>query len=196
MSNYEGLTKTDLLAAIQEKGAESLIAKIAKYPAKPTNDELIAVLEAFDLNGIETLTANDVVAVSNEPIKLPEPIALSSEEQAILNTELMIPVVVTDYDTSVTTEENIENRVFRGSTGNLMTGTISFAVGLHGRMQYLPKIVIDHLKTITMTSNYKDASGKEVSVNNRMRFNVTEVEGWTEAELESHRQEQSLKKIS
>lgn len=196
MSKYEGLTKSDLLAQIEEKGCGDLIGNIAKYPAKPTNDELVAVLEAYDLQSNETSTANVIVKASSDPVKLPEPEGMAADEQVILNTELMIPVVVTDYDTSVTTEENIENRVFRGSCGNLMTGTISFAVGLHGRMQYLPKIVIDHLRSVTMTSNFKNASGVEVSTKDRSRFNVTEVEGWTEDELESHRQEQSLKKIS
>ena len=196
MSKYDGLTKAELLAAIEEKGASELIASIAKYPAKPTNEELVAVLEAFDVGQTDTSVTNDVIATAAAPIKLPEPEAIDAEEQVMLNTELMIPVIVTDYDQSMTTEENIENRVFRGSTGNLMTGTISFAVAMHGKMQYLPKIVIDHLRTVTMTSNFKDASGKEVSVNNRPRFNVAEVEGWTEDELEAHKKEQSLKKVS
>lgn len=195
MSKYEGLTKSDLLLAIEERGCGSLIGSIAKYPAKPTNDELVSVLEAYDLQNSEESTANVIVKTVNEPVKLPEPEKLAVDEQVMLNAELMVPVVVTDYDTSVTTEENIENRVFRGSCGNLMTGTISFAVGLHGKMQYLPKIVIDHLRSITMTSNFKNASGSEVSTKDRSRFNVTEVEGWTEEELEAHRQEQSLKKL-
>jgi hypothetical protein len=109
--------------------------------------------------------------------------------------EIGIPVIVTDYDTSSTTEENIENRVFRGSVGNLMTGTISYAVAMHGRMQYLPRIVCDHLRTITMSSNYNDASGKEISARDKLRFNVTEVDGWTPDELEAHRKEQLLKRV-
>lgn len=192
MSQYENLTKAELLAAIEEKGCNDLIATIAKYPAKPTNDELIAVLKAADGQTFDNVTA----AIIAEPVVLSEPEPIAVDEQVNLVTELMIPVIVTDYDTSVTTEENIENKVFRGSCGNLMTGTIAFAVGLHGRMQYLPKIVVDHLRSITMTSNYKDASGNEVSNRTRLRFNVTEVEGWTKAELEAHAKEQSLKKVS
>ena len=38
MSKYDGLTKSELLALIEEKGASELIASIAKFPAKPTND--------------------------------------------------------------------------------------------------------------------------------------------------------------
>lgn len=195
MSNYDGFTKAELLALIDEKGASDLIGTIAKFPAKPTNEELIKVLETFDGGvTIETPIVDEIVA--SAPVVLAEPEALQADEQAMLLAELMVPVVVTDYDTSVTTEENIENRVFRGSCGNLLTGTVAFAVGLHGRMQYLPKIVVDHLRTITMTSNFKNASGNEVSDRNRLRFNVTEVEGWTEAELEAHRQEQAMKKVS
>lgn len=195
MSIYSNYTKAELLAAIDEKGCSNLIATFAKYPAKPTNDELVAVLEAFDLGQTAETVANDIESTKEKPVlSAPEPISV--DEQVMLVTDLMIPVVVTDYDTSTTTEENIENKVFRGSCGNLMTGTISFAVALHGRMQYLPKIVIDHLRSITMVSNFKNASGAEVSVRDRPRFNVTEVEGWSETELEAHAKEQALKKVS
>ena len=44
MPNYSEMTKSELLAEIQEKGLQDLIGQIAKYPAKPTNEELIKVL--------------------------------------------------------------------------------------------------------------------------------------------------------
>lgn len=189
---YIDMNKADLLAEIENRGLSSQVAIVAKFPAKPTNDELIKVLEIADseLNSgsvniePEKVTVEDICG-SN----------MSKEELMLFEQEIGIPVIVTDYDTSSTTEENIENRVFRGSIGNLMTGTISYGVAMHGRMQYLPRIVCDHLKTITMSSNYKDASGKEISARDKIRFNVTEVEGWTPDELEAHRKEQLLKRV-
>lgn len=190
---YDDMTKAELLAEIENRGLLSKVSEVAKFPAKPTNDELIKVLELADA---ELQTGSEpVVAVKKVTVEDICGSGMTKEELMLFEQEVGIPVIVTDYDTSVTTEENIENRVFRGSIGNLMTGTISFAVAMHGRMQYLPRIVIDHLRTVTMASNYKDATGKEVSARDKLRFNVTEVEGWTEDELEAHRKEQLLKKL-
>lgn len=190
---YSDVTKAELLAEIENRGLLYKVSEVAKFPAKPTNDELIKVLELADA---ELQTGSEpVVAVKKVTVEDICGSGMTKEELMLFEQEVGIPVIVTDYDTSVTTEENIENRVFRGSIGNLMTGTISFAVAMHGRMQYLPRIVIDHLRTVTMASNYKDATGKEVSARDKLRFNVTEVEGWTEDELEAHRKEQSLKKL-
>lgn len=190
---YNDMTKAELLSEIENRGLLSNVSEVAKFPAKPTNDELIKVLELADTelqSGSEPVVAVEKVTVEDICGS-----GMTKEELMLFEQEIGIPVIVTDYDTSVTTEENIENRVFRGSIGNLMTGTISFAVAMHGRMQYLPRIVIDHLRTVTMASNYKDASGKEVSARDKLRFNVTEVEGWTEDELEAHRKEQLLKRV-
>lgn len=189
---YDDMTKAELLAEIENRGLLSNVSEVAKFPAKPTNDELIKVLELADA---ELQTGSEPVAVKKVTVEDICGSGMTKEELMLFEQEVGIPVIVTDYDTSVTTEENIENRVFRGSIGNLMTGTISFAVAMHGRMQYLPRIVIDHLRTVTMASNYKDATGKEVSARDKLRFNVTEVEGWTEDELDAHRKEQSLKKL-
>lgn len=190
---YSDMTKAELLSEIENRGLLSNVSEVAKFPAKPTNDELIKVLELADT---ELQSGSEpVVAVKKVTVEDICGSGMTKEELMLFEQEIGIPVIVTDYDTSVTTEENIENRVFRGSIGNLMTGTISFAVAMHGRMQYLPRIVIDHLRTVTMASNYKDASGKEVSARDKLRFNVTEVEGWTEDELEAHRKEQLLKRV-
>ena len=190
---YNDMTKAELLSEIENRGLLSNVSEVAKFPAKPTNDELIKVLELADAD-LQT-GSEPVVAVKKVTVEDICGSGMTKEELMLFEQEVGIPVIVTDYDTSVTTEENIENRVFRGSIGNLMTGTISFAVAMHGRMQYLPRIVIDHLRTVTMASNYKDATGKEVSARDKLRFNVTEVEGWTEDELEAHRKEQLLKKL-
>lgn len=190
---YVDMTKAELLVEIENRGLASQVAIAAKFPAKPTNDELIKVLEIADAE----LTSGSEISAEPKELTVEEICGsgMTKEELMLHEQEIGIPVIVTDYDTSITTEENIENRVFRGSIGNLMTGTISFTVTMHGKMQYLPRIVIDNLKTITMASNFKDASGKEVSSRDRLRFNVTEVEGWTEDELEAHRKEQLLKRV-
>ena len=188
MSIYDGKTKAELLAAIEEQGLHDKIATYAKFPAKPTNDELIAVLESVNSESQEPVVVEKVI---DESYKVTDKESLSQ-----LETDLMIPVIVTDHDTSVTTEENIENKVFKGSIGNIYTGTVAFSVALHGKMQYLPKIVVDHLKEVTMASNYKNAAGVEVSDRSRKRFSVVEVQGWTDEELEAHRQEQISKKVN
>lgn len=192
---YKDMSKTDLLAEIEKRGCSELIAKIAKYPAKPTNEELIKVLETND--GVSTIDISNINSLIEKEKVIDETAGVVTEPEELLEimSDTLIPVIVTDHDTSMTTEENIENRVFRGSCGNLMTGTITFAVANHGRMQYLPMIVVEHLKSIRMTSNYKDASGKEVSSIDKKRFSVTNVEGWTEEQLEAHRQEQLNKRV-
>lgn len=200
---YKDMTKAELLAEIEKRNCSALIAQVAKYPAKPTNDELVLVLETYDNGGLtaaDAVVGTSISATENSVIEdtiIDETAGVVKEPEALLEvvSDTLIPVIVTDHDTSMTTEENIENRVFRGSCGNLMTGTITFAVANHGRMQYLPMIVVEHLKTLRMTSNYKDANGKEVSSIDRKRFSVTNVEGWTQDQLEAHRQEQLNKRV-
>lgn len=82
------------------------------------------------------------------------------------------------------TEENLESLVFRGSCGNLYTGTI-FCCCFTWKDAVFTKIVIDHLKTILMVSNYKDASGNEVSARNKPRFSIVEVQGWDRRRIRS-----------
>lgn len=195
---YKDMTKAELLAEIEKRNCSALIAQIAKYPAKPSNDELIKVLETYDNGGeltTDTSSANSVIEEDTKFIDETAGVVTEPEQLLEVVADTLIPVIVTDHDTSMTTEENIENRVFRGSCGNLMTGTITFAVANHGRMQYLPMIVVEHLKGLRMASNYKDANGKEVSSIDKKRFSVTNVEGWTPEQLEAHRQEQLNKKV-
>jgi len=192
---FDKMNKTELEGAIAFLKLEDVALAAAKDPEKITNAEYVAVLEAFkakqDINNVDVVketTANDTASVKVN----------NSVEKALVKADdlhTMIPVIVTDHDTSVVINEDIEGRTVAIRWGNPVIGGYTTNVPVHGRMQYLPKGAVIRLKKITLAQNVKNADGQEVVNRNRKRFSIAHTEGWTEADFEAHRQEQLLKRI-
>lgn len=193
---YEEMTKAELQSAVGFFKLQAELEKVAKYPSKPTNEELIQVLNDFKAK--QGTLDPEFVDNGNYEVKVVEngPTAgMTDMDKLAFDLNMLVPVVVTDYDNTQRTEEELENRVVSLRWGNyVIGGTISIA--LHGRTQYLPKGSIAAIKEVTFPSNYKDATGKEVTDRTKKRFHIAEVEGWTPEELEAHKKEQALKKVS
>jgi len=192
---FDKMNKTELEGAIAFLKLEDVALAAAKDPEKITNAEYVAVLEAFkakqDIDNVDVVketTANDTTSVKVN----------NSAEKALVKADdlhTMIPVIVTDHDTSVVINEDIEGRTVAIRWGNPVIGGYTTNVPVHGRMQYLPKGAVIRLKKITLAQNVKNADGQEVVNRNRKRFSIAHTEGWTEADFEAHRQEQLLKRI-
>jgi hypothetical protein len=200
---YEEMTKAELEGAIRFLKLDDEVAKVAKYPAKVTNAEYIQVLNAFkakqnEVHGVsdedesESSSGSNEVSTAKKEVKIESTIPKSELKK--FDSELMVPVIVTDYDNTQFLEEEMENRTIQVRWGNVLTENPIASIALHGRTQYIPKGCIAALRDITFPSNYKNSAGIEISESKRKRFHVAEVEGWTPEELEAHKREQLLKR--
>jgi len=194
---FDKMIKSELVEAAVFLKLEDEIASVAKDATKPTNAEYVQVLEAFkakqDKSNPEVAkeVASEPEVIKGTPVASPEEVIATMVED--LNT--LIPVIVTDHDTSISVEEDEEGRTVGIRWGNPVIGMSTTNIPLHGKMQYLPKGAVLRLKKISLASHVKDAAGKERSHRNRKRFSVANTDGWTEAEFNSHAEEQKLKRI-
>ena len=206
---FDKMNKTELVEAITFLKLEDKAIEAAKDPEKITNAEYVQVLEAYkaeqDLANPEEAKAiivdkakADAAANSasdSEIVITPRATKAEERKTMVADYNTLIPVIVTDHDTTVSIEEDTEQRVVPIRWGNPVIGMTTVNVAMHGRMQYLQKGAVLRLKKITLASHVKDADGRETSNRDRKRFSVADTTGWTEAEFESHAKEQALKKI-
>ena len=200
---FDKMKKSELQEAIAFLKLEDKVLEVAKDGEAPTNAEYVAVLDTFKAeqelanpeeakSQAESVTTPDEnVSVSVTPNSTPE----EARDTYVADLNTMVPVIITDHDTSVTIDEDEENRTVAIRWGNPVIGMTTVNVGVHGRMQYVQKGAIIRLKSISIASHVKDANGKEVSNRNRKRFSVADTTGWTADEFASHATEQALKKI-
>ncbi len=192
---FAQMNKTELESAIAFLKLEDEVLAVAKDPEKITNAEYVTVLEAFkakqDIDNGEVTKETTTVDTAVVKVNTTAEKAISKADD--LHT--MIPVIVTDHDTSVVINEDVEGRTVAIRWGNPVIGGHTTNVPVHGRMQYLPKGAVIRLKKVTLAQNVKNADGQEVVNRNRKRFSVAHTEGWTETDFEAHRQEQLLKRI-
>ena len=203
---FDKMNKTELEEAIKFLKLEDKAVTEAKDPKKITNAEYVKVLEAYkyeqDLANPEEAKSviADKVQVDNsksgsETVVNPKATKAQEKMTMIEDYSTMIPVIVTDHDTTVSIEEDTEQRVVPIRWGNPVIGMTTVNVAMHGRMQYLQKGAVIRLRKIPLASHVKDADGRETSNRDRKRFSVADTTGWSEAEFESHAKEQALKKI-
>ena len=198
---FDKMIKSELEEAAQFLKLEDAVKAIAKDATKPTNAEYVKVLEEFKAKQ-DADNADVAKEVAEEPevqsgSKEITPKSTKAEEIVTKSMDYAtgIPVIVTDHDTSIAVEEDMEGRTFAITWGNPVIGMSTTNVPLHGRMQYLPKGAVIRLKRIPRASHIKDAGGKEQSHRDTMRFSVSDTTGWTEAQFDTHKQEQLLKRI-
>ena len=194
---FDKMTKAELEGAATFLKLEDAVAAIAKDPEKITNAEYVGVLEAFkakqDEDNVEVAQEVKVTTGTKPAVKVNNKAEKAAVKAEDLHT--MIPVIITDHDTSVSIDEDVEGRTVAIRWGNPVIGGYTTNVPIHGRLQYLPKGAVIRLKKVSLAQNVKNADGQEVVNRNRKRFSVAHTEGWTEAEFEAHRQEQLLKRI-
>lgn len=195
---FDKMNKAELVEAAELLKLVEEVAASAKDPEKITNAEYIAVLEAYKATQDE---ANADIAkeakqpktskTGTTPVNTPEQVkATMAEDYGTL-----IPVIVTDHDSSVTIEDDSQARTVAVRWGNPVIGMSTTHIPLHGKMQYVPKGAVIRLRKIPLANHTKDADGREMSHRDNKRFSVADTTGWTEEEFNAHRDEQRLKKI-
>ena len=206
---FNEMTKAELKNAAIALKLEDVVIAGANNPKAITNAEYITVLEKYkadqelanpeaaksqaedEARAEETKGEGNDSEIEITPKSTPE----EEKETIVADYSTMIPVIITDHDTSIAIEEDDERRLVAIRWGNPVIGMTTVNIPLHGRMQYVQKGAIIRLKKISLASHVKNENGTETSNRNRKRFSVADTTGWTEDEFKSHATEQALKKI-
>ena len=203
---FDEMIKKELVEATVFLKLEDKVAETAKDPKKPTNAEYVTVLEKFKADQekanpdeaksqkVDNADAGQAKE-SGSKIITPKHSKVVAKATMVADLETMVPVIITDHDTSVAVEDDTEARTVAVRWGNPVIGMTTVNIPLHGKMQYVQKGAIIRLKKVSLASHIKDADGKELSHRDRKRFSVSDTTGWTEAEFEAHAKEQALKRI-
>ena len=192
LKTYTQMNKTELMAEIRNKDLLKDVMKIAKDPNKPTNVELVSVLEKS--NTIEDISIRN--EKKSEPLKSNK--ATKNEERLTMIEDLdtLVPVIITDHDTELDIEDDSELRVTPFTWGNPVIGMKTYNIQRHGRIQYAPKGAIIAIKNAPKSVHTKGPNGRPVSHTNLKRFSVTTVEGFTAEQLEALKHKQKSKSLT
>ena len=187
---FNKMNKTELVASAQALKLEDKVKEIAKDPENPINAEYVTVLEEFKASQAE---ANGVDDKPMTPDAKPGKVAKATEAEKVAYNETAFYYLVTDHDTSVSIDDDEENRVYEFRWGNSRVGMTTQSVKLNGEPQYLPRGAVKTLERITYTKHYK-VNGKP-AVKEVPRFKITEMpEGWSLEEFEAKKRDQMTQK--
>lgn len=181
---YSKMNKEELHKAATFFKVLDKVKDTAKDPSAPTNADYIVVLE--DFKDAQEKSNEDIVEEDKSKGKFKK--ATPMEIEADLMRKIM--VTVHDNDNTRSTEEELEGMLVSIGWGNIMTGGITSNVRIDGVPTYVPRGCLLAMETMTVPVNRKDATDRT-----KRRFNIAEVEGWTEEELQAHAKAQKLKKL-
>ena len=167
---FNEMTKAELKNAAVALKLEDTVIEGAKNPKAITNAEYITVLEKYKADqelanpeaaksqAEDAARAEETNGEGNDseieitPKSTPE----EEKETIISDYSTMIPVIITDHDTSIAIEEDDERRLVAIRWGNPVIGMTTVNIPLHGRMQYVQKGAIIRLKKISLASHVKN----------------------------------------
>jgi len=192
MSKFEDMTKAELaevakLYKVEDK-VEELAAERAREAGKgkpkvPGNDVYIEVLEGLKAERAPTESVVVPGKVGN---------AHSSKGKTLLQVRsdflhTKLEVIITDHDTSTSTEEEMEGKIVSISWGN-KRGKETARIKLNGGPQYVKEGALRAMETIKLPTNMKDKSTRT-----KKRFGIDYLAGWTPEKLERMKAAQKLK---
>jgi len=195
MSKFEDMTKAELAEVAKlykvEDQVEELAAERAREAGKgkpkvPGNDIYIEVLE-----GLKAERAEDA-PVEEEKVVDKVGNAHSSKGKTLLQVRsdflhTKLEVIITDHDTSTSTEEEMEGKIVSISWGN-KRGKETARIKLNGGPQYVKEGALRAMETIKLPTNMKDKSTRT-----KKRFGIDYLAGWTPDKLERMKAAQKLK---
>lgn len=169
----------------------------AKNPFKPNKDEMVQALMEFkrnqdSINGIEPEDGDEVpeedeeetadapVARNRKPSKL--------QQLALLKADLMRMERVIVHDTQ-TSQTSTAARTF--TWGNKLIGLHDDIVQF-GVPWYVRRGALNNIRDAEITE-YTQEEGGPMRTSTRKRFLVTDVDGWTEDELQKHAMDQTIR---
>ena len=185
-------TKAELIKICIDNGIE-VTSK------KPTNTLLVDLIKSHP--DYEASPTEDIPKLSEVPIdEIPGEVVDSAGNVLVKTTskldditednERMIRVVITDHDTSQSIEDDQNNRLFKASWGNMLCTPRSEYVLVNGTPTGASRGMIKHMKALTTVIATNDAKGNPKSTK-IARFSISEVDGWTEEQLEALKKTQA-----
>ena len=191
---FNEMTKKELLEVV----AKHNIPVEAKLKDKPTNAEIIASIEAFNNR------FDDGEAHEKEEAKVEEgqPKGLSgvtkSPKSELIKADLMRKerVVVIDTQRFQTFDEEVENLTIPISFSNGVVGA-DVLVQLNGEPQYLERGIIQRLEDVKVPETTQSVEKKSaIRTTYRKRYNVMQVGGMTDEEIDAQRKREISRGIA
>ena len=191
--NYNEMTNKELQALIDDFE----LTVQAKTPNKPTKAELIATLEAFKkeqnrINGIEDEEENDELvgeenSGSTKPKKVegaakPAKSYSKAERKKLQMADLLRKERVLIYDVQ---DNQTKTPAITVTWGNSLIGFYTDVINLEsGKPQYVRRGALANLKNATFTRSIQEEEFGPVKNIVEERFNIKELDGLTEEEIE------------
>jgi 23S rRNA U2552 (ribose-2'-O)-methylase RlmE/FtsJ len=193
---FEEMTKAELadvakLYKVEDKVAELAVERAKEagksVPKVPGNDCYIEVL-----NEVKESRAKEagVKPESKGEVKIGNKHSSKGKSLAEIRSDFMhtkVEVIITDHDTSTSTEEELEGRIVNISWGN-KRGKETARIKLNGGPQYVKEGALRAMETILLPTNMKDKSTR-----NKKRFGIEYLMGWTEEKRLAKIEEQKTK---
>ena len=187
--NYEEMTNKELQTLIDDFE----LTVDAKIPSKPTKAELIATLTKFKvqqdvINGVEPeveeegendeLVSEKKVVTSKAAKDLP-----LNERRALQRADLLRKERVLVYDVQDTQTKMPAMTV---TWGNSLIGIHSDVINLEsGKPQYIRRGALANMRNATFTRSIQEEEFGPVINRTEFRFNIKELDGLTEDEIEA-----------
>ena len=191
--NYNEMTNKELQALIDDFE----LTVQAKTPNKPTKAELIATLDAFKkeqnrINGIEDEEENDelvgeVDSGSTKPKKVdnaakPAKSYSKAERKKLQMADLLRKERVLIYDVQ---DNQTKTPAITVTWGNSLIGFYTDVINLEsGKPQYVRRGALANLRNATFTRSIQEEEFGPVKNVVEERFNIKELDGLTEEEIE------------
>ena len=203
--NYEEMTNKELQALIDDFE----LTLEAKNPSKPTKAELVATLTKFKreqdvLNGNVDEEENDELVndsnsgsegentVSKKDVKPSKPARelSQSERKKLQMADLLRKERVLVYDVQ---DNQTKTPAMSVTWGNSLIGFYTDMVNLEsGKPQYLRRGALANLRDATFTRSIQEEEFGPVINQTEFRFNIKELDGLTEEEIETLGAKQKL----
>ena len=191
--NYNKMTNKELQALIDDFE----LTVQAKTPNKPTKAELIATLEAFKkeqnrINGIEDDEENDELVGEDdsgstkskavEGAAKPAKSYSKAERKKLQMADLLRKERVLIYDVQ---DNQTKTPALTVTWGNSLIGFYSDVINLEsGKPQYVRRGALANLRNATFTRSIQEEEFGPVKNVVEERFNIKELDGLTEEEIE------------
>ena len=191
--NYNEMTNKELQALIDDFE----LTVQAKTPNKPTKAELIATLEAFKkeqnrINGIEDEEENDELVGEDdsgstkpkktEDVAKPAKSYSKAERKKLQMADLLRKERVLIYDVQ---DNQTKIPAITVTWGNSLIGFHSDVINLEsGKPQYVRRGALANLRNATFTRSIQEEEFGPVKNVVEERFNIKELDGLTEEEIE------------
>ena len=204
--NYEEMTNAELKALVDDFE----LTVEAKTPGKPNKAELIAAITKFKkeqdvINGVEDeddmLDEDDIDTLKDEeenhelePKKVAKPVAQASlskdKKRALQRADLLRKERVIIFDKQ-STQTKIP--VIMVTWGNRLVGINTDVVNLQsGKPQYIRRGALANLRLATFSYSYQEDEFSPVRHLTEERFEIRELDGLTEEEIEILAAQQKL----